>query len=139
MNKNTYIVFFFFALLISICTEASTYYVNSETGNDANNGKSESQPWKTLWKVNQHNFKPGDKILFASGTSYEGVLKPQGSGKKGKVIQINKYGEGANPAIHGKGWNEAALLLYNVSYWEVRNLEITNQGAKRKAKRRGVI
>ncbi|GGZ87358.1 right-handed parallel beta-helix repeat-containing protein [Algibacter mikhailovii] len=119
--------------------DTSIYYVNSITGNDQNNGKSENRAWKTLWKVNQQKFKPGDKILIAAGTSYNEVLRPKGSGAEGKVIQIDKYGKGANPVIHGNGYKEYALLLYNVEYWEVRNLEITNQGKTAKAKRRGVI
>lgn len=118
---------------------ANTYYVNAITGNDKNNGKSEHGAWKTLWKVNKHVFKPGDKILFAAGTSYEGQLVPRGSGKKRNVIKIDRYGNGVNPAIHGNGWKTYTLLLHNVEYWEVRNLEITNQGIERKARRRGVI
>ncbi|MBD0381855.1 hypothetical protein [Paenibacillus sedimenti] len=29
--------------------------------------------------------------------------------------------------------------LYNVEYWEIRNLEITNTGVEREAKRKGVF
>lgn len=129
-------------LLLVICSfslHATTYYVNSETGKDSNSGTGKNSAWKTLWKVNQQVFEPGDKILFAAGQSFEGRLAPKGSGKKGKPVQIDRYGKGANPAIHGKGWSESAVLLYNVEYYEVRNLEITNQGTKAKARRRGVI
>lgn len=118
---------------------STNYYVNSVSGNDSNNGTNDSKPWKSLWKVNHHIFKPGDKILFAAGTSYKGQLVPKGLGKKGKVIQIDKYGNGKNPAIHGEGWKDYTLLLHNVAYWEVRNLEITNLGKERKARRRGVV
>jgi len=126
-------------LLISNIIVAKNYYVNSEIGSDSNSGKSELKPWKTLWKVNNHVFKPGDKILFAAGTSYQGQLAPKGAGKKGNPIQIDQYGQGSKPAIHGNGWKEYTVLLYNIEYWEVRNLEITNQGKSSKAKRRGVI
>ena len=112
MNIKT--VSFLIVLLFSNMLIANTYYVNSEVGSDANTGKSKSKPWKTLWKVNQQVFKPGDKILFAAGTSYEGKLVPKGSGKEGNVIKIDRYGKGANPAIHGNGYNEYTLLLYNV-------------------------
>jgi len=130
---------FLIIVLFTNTLVASTYYINSVSGNDLNSGKSESNPWKSLWKVNQQIFKPGDKILFSAGTSYEGKLVPKGAGKEGKPIQIDRYGKGENPAIHGNGYNEFTLLLYNVEYWEVRNLEITNQGKERKTKRRGVI
>ncbi len=126
-------------LFVIFSINAKTFYVNSETGSDKNTGTSQARAWKTLWKVNQQTFKPGDRILFAAGTSYEGTLAPKGSGKDGKVIQIDRYGKGANPAIHGNGYKEYTLLLYNVEYWEVRNLEITNTGKERKASRRGVI
>ena len=131
-----------FTLVLTICFQtlfATDYYVNSEIGNDRNNGKSPILAWKSLWKVNQQVFKPGDKILFAAGTSYEGRLVPKGSGNKRKPIHINRYGSGANPAIHGNGKNESTVLLYNVAYWEIRNLEITNHGKERKARRRGVV
>ena len=124
---------------MTVSINAKTYYVNSETGDDKNPGTNPYGAWKTLWKVNQHTFKPGDRILFAAGTSFDGTLAPKGSGKKGKPIQIDRYGRGANPAIHGNGYKEYTLLLHNVEYWEVRNLEITNTGKERKAKRRGVI
>ncbi len=132
-------LFFLLIFIFSNSLVARTYYINSKIGNDSYKGTSELKPWKTLWKVNQQIFKSGDKILFAAGNSFEGVLKPKGSGKKGKPIQIDRYGKGPNPAIHGNGWKEYTLLLYNVQYWEVHNLEITNQGKVPKAKRRGVI
>jgi hypothetical protein len=139
MNKYLYLITLLFALLVSNSLEANTYYVHSELGSDNNSGKSTNKPWKTLWKVNQQVFKPGDNILFAAGTKYDGQLRPQGSGKKGKPILIDMYGKGAKPGIHGNGWRDYTLLLYNIEYWEVRNLEITNQGQQRKGRRRGVI
>lgn len=108
-------------------------------GNDKNSGKDINKAWKSLSKVNEQVFKSGDKILFAAGTSYIGKLAPKGSGKKGAPIKIDRYGKGVNPAIHGSGWNEYTLLLHNVEYWEIRNLEITNKGKEPRARRRGVI
>ncbi|GAB1308887.1 hypothetical protein KH5_15700 [Urechidicola sp. KH5] len=130
------------SIVLMVCTNtvlATNYYVNSKTGNDDNDGKSEQNAWKSLNKVNEEEFLPGDIVLFAAGTSYEGQLIPKGSGNNKKVIQIDKYGKGANPAIHGKGEELYTLLLYNVQYWEIRNLEITNQGSQPLRKRRGVI
>ena len=127
------------ALFANFTMLANTYYVNSETGKNSNKGTSESKPWKDLSRVNSHRFKPGDRILFASGTSYFGTLEPKGSGSAENPIRIDKYGRGEKPAIHGTGWKDFTLLLHNVEYWEIRNLEITNQGPQRKARRRGVI
>ena len=126
-------------LFLFSCTNKSVYYIDAENGKDSNSGHSPQSAWQSLEKVNQTVFKPGDKILFKAGSSWEGQLEVQGSGTNEAPIQINKYGEGKNPAIHGNGEELHTLLLHNVEYWEVRNLEITNTGEERVAGRRGVI
>lgn len=124
-------------LLLSGCT--NEYYIDSVLGDDFNSGKSPAKAWASIEKVNQSIFQPGDKILFKSGTAYYGQLEPKGSGIKGKPILIDRYGKGKKPAIHGNGEQLHTLLLHNVEYWEIRNLEITNTGKERVANRRGVI
>jgi hypothetical protein len=52
---------------------------------------------------------------------WNGQLEIKGSGSGLGSIQINKYGEGKNPAIHCNGEKLHTLLLHNVEYWEVRN------------------
>ncbi|WP_052444463.1 right-handed parallel beta-helix repeat-containing protein [Flammeovirga sp. OC4] len=137
VNQQTFFILLF--LFFSPCLFAKTYYVNFEKGNDKNKGTSKKAPWKTLWKVNQQVFKPGDEILFAAGTAYNGQLNPKGSGTKEAVIKIDRYGKGENPQINGLGQKESAVYLYNVEYWEVRNLKVTNKGKQAKAQRRGVV
>ncbi len=124
--------------LLWSCSNQSIYYIDSKNGNDENSGHSPQKAWASLEKVNASTFKPGDQILFKSGTEYVGQLELKGSGTDGAPISINKYGEGKKPAIHGQGQKLHTLLLHNVEYIEVRNLEITNTGKERVAKRRGV-
>lgn len=118
------------------------YYVNSETGDDAQSGTSPDKAWKTLDKVNAQVFQAGDEILFKAGTHFNGQLKPQGSGSivdgHPMPIVIGKYGEGPLPRIDGEGRVLDTLLLRNVEFWEVSNLEISNLGEKREAWRTGV-
>ena len=135
--KEIFIFSIFIIFTLSSC--ATTYFVDSSLGNDANSGKSPKKAWASLAKVNSITFKPGDQILFKANTTYFGQLEPKGSGIKNKPITINKYGVGKKPAIHGEGKKWHTLLLSNVEYWEIRNLEITNTGKKRVAKRRGVV
>jgi len=116
----------------------TTYYIDSEKGSDRNNGTSQERPWRSLDRVNSVIFAPGDKILFKAGTNYKGQLKPQGSGKDGSPIVIDKYGQGSKPCIDGEGTVLDTLLLENVQYWEVNNLEITNLGPNRANWRTGV-
>ncbi len=136
--KNSILLALLFLLSIS-CSSTHQYYVDSANGDDANSGKSPGKAWASLEKVNSMEFKAGDQLLFKSGTEYFGQLEPKGFGTAEAPIQIGQYGEGNKPAIHGEGGKLHTLLLYNVEYWEVRNLEITNTGKERAAGRRGVI
>lgn len=140
MNSMKSIMLILFSIICSVLwANESIHYVDSKNGNDANDGHSPKSAWASIEKVNRTIFKPGDIILFKSGSSWNGQLELKGSGSVKAPIQINKYGEGKNPAIHGKGQKLHTLLLHNVEYWEVRNLEITNTGNMPMAKRRGVI
>jgi len=131
-------VLFFFSSLVT----GTTYYVNNIDGDDGNEGTSLKRAWKSLDKVNETTFEPGDRILFAANSRYTGQLKPQGCGGliNGKVrpVVVDMYGEGKKPCIDAQGKYRSALYLYNVEYWEVNNLEITNKGAERQARRMGV-
>jgi len=125
-------------VLLVGAARAADYYVDSQFGDDSQNGTSPATAWKSLERVNQEVFHPGDRILFKSGTRYEGQLKPQGSGAAGRPILIDQYDDGVKPRIDGGGVMPAALYLYNVEYWEVNNLEITNHGDQREPHRCGV-
>ena len=52
-------------LLTFTYTNGATYFVNSKTGNDANQGTSKENPWKGLQNLEKDIFLPGDSILFA--------------------------------------------------------------------------
>ena len=115
------------------------YYVDSVNGNDENNGTSENSAWRTLDKVNQKVYQPGDQILFKSGGVWSGRLMPNGSGEDGKPIIIGKYGGDARPILNGSsnvldGSEEGStVLLYNQEYWEIHDLEITNKSSSSNA------
>ena len=114
------------------------YYIDSVAGNDENDGLSPESAWKSLDKINATELKAGWQILFKAGTVYNGSLKPKGSGTAQRPIIIDKFGEGEKPRINGGGKYPEALLLENVEYYEVSNLEITNRGAIRASHRKGV-
>lgn len=114
----------------------TVYYVDHLNGNDTFAGTSATTAWKTLTKVSGTTFEPGDAILFKAGGTWSGTLSPQGSGSDGEPISIGQYGEGAKPLIAGDG-ADAAIYFYNQEYWEVRDLEITNQ-AELPGQRRGI-
>jgi hypothetical protein len=51
--------------------ERGTFFV-SAAGNDANDGRSEATPWKTIGKVNSSFWAPGDRIRFRAGDKFDG-------------------------------------------------------------------
>lgn len=123
--------------------DARVFHVDSVTGDDSRDGLSAANAWKSLDKVNATVFKAGDKILFKAGSRYKGQLKPQGSGRladgRPVPIVVDSYGEGDKPRIDAEGEFESALLIHNVEYWEISNLELTNQGPEPKPRRKGVF
>jgi hypothetical protein len=103
------------------------YYVDNQSGNDSYDGLSPQTAWKTLTKLNQFIFEPGDKILFKSGQVWAGELQPRGSGIRDLPIVIDKYNTGESPHLKGPGTEYSnTLFLYNQEYWEINNLKITN-------------
>jgi hypothetical protein len=118
---------------------ATTYYIDTVSGSDSNPGINPDLAWKTLGKVNATTFAPGDRILFAGGCRWDGKLHPKGSGAVGNPIVIGRYGDGALPVIDGAGsTGDGVVYLYNQQYWEITNLEITNN-APAGDDRRGVM
>ncbi|WP_164716568.1 S-layer homology domain-containing protein [Paenibacillus whitsoniae] len=105
----------------------TTYYIDATGGSDSNVGTSEGQAWKSLEKVNATTFQPGDHIAFKSGEVWTGQLWPKGSGTAGLPIVIDQYGSGAKPAIQGQGLVADAVRLFNQEYWEIHNLDVSNQ------------
>jgi hypothetical protein len=81
--------------------EANTYYVSASGGNDSYNGLSESQPFRTLAKVNSLSLLPGDRVLFKCGDTWRAEqLVISHSGNEGAPILFGVYPDGcANPPV----------------------------------------
>jgi hypothetical protein len=80
---------------------ATTYYVSSSTGSDANSGTATSTAWQTIAHVNGQTFHAGDSILFKRGDVWNESLVPPSSGSSGNPIAFDAYGTGAAPNLTG--------------------------------------
>jgi len=125
-------------LFLSTSAFATNYYVNAATGNDKNNGKSESTAWKSLKKVNRKSFKPGDQILLATGQEFFGTIELNSQyGKKSNPIVISSY-EYANstekPIINAKNYLNG-IQLTNCSHIKISNLIIKANGGSKNPKK----
>ena len=99
MNLSTKAILFVFTLLFSSFSYAQQTYYIASSGSDSNKGTSESSPWKSISKVNGFNFKPGDRVLFRRGDSWNTELRPNTNGASGKLITFSAYGSGKKPVI----------------------------------------
>lgn len=113
------------------------FFVDSKNGNDRGDGTIHS-PWQSLDKINETTFKPGDVILIKAGSVFNGQLNLKGSGCEGKPITVDMYGNGPKPVISANGQYREALLLQNVEYWEINNLDLSNMGEETTKHRAGV-
>jgi len=102
----------------------TTYYVDCALGNDAADARSPSTSWRTLARVSQQVFRPGDSVLFKRTTTCPGMLWPKGSGAAGSTITLGAWGDGPLPRIQSGPDQEAALKLFNQEYWDVESLEL---------------
>ena len=131
----------FYTFIFSFCflwCNATTYYVDCTTGSDNNTGTSPQKAWRSIKRVNEKPFLPGDSILFVTNGVWCDALQPQGSGTADKPIVISSFGNGDLPLLIGTGYTgKGVLSLFNQSYWEISNLELTND-APTYGDRRGI-
>ncbi|MPY86860.1 MAG: hypothetical protein GEU99_02965 [Luteitalea sp.] len=99
------------------------YYVDCAAGDDASDGLSPAHPWKSLKRVSNHPFDPGDSIHFKRGTVCRGMLWPKGSGTDGSPIRVSSYGTGPLLRIQSGPQHVAAFRLFNQEYWHVESME----------------
>ena len=115
---------------------SNVYYIDCENGSDLNDGKSDSQPWKSISQVNQMVFQQGDQLLFKAGCEWSETLMPKGPGTVTQPIIVGKYGEGSAPILNGQAAfnctpdaedeHFCTIYLYNQENWVIRDLELTN-------------
>src|SRR5689334_9686845 len=80
--------------------EPRIFYVSPE-GDDAKPGTSPESAWKSVKKVNETPFKPGDRIRFQRGGQWRESLAASSSGSREQPIVYETYGEGLKPKFWG--------------------------------------
>ena len=99
---------------------AATYYVDHDSGSDANSGLSESAAWKSINKVNHASLAPGDQVLFRRGQVWHESLVVPSSGAAGDPIVFGAYGSGDLPLIDAMtpvtGWTALGGGLYSAPW-----------------------
>ena len=78
----------------------TTYFVDSEAGDDARDGLTEATAWRTLERANAAEMKPGDRMLFRRGGLWRGKLDLK-SGTAEARTYYGAYGKGPKPVFQG--------------------------------------
>lgn len=130
-------------------TTGKTYYISSLNGNNSRSGTSEKEAWETLDMLYDLKLNPGDQVLLEKGSQFNDsyIHLVDVHGTKDAPIKIGSYGSGEKPAIHANGqgiWYQdygrnldnnnhkkngyvsSTILLYDVDFVEISDLEITN-------------
>ena len=110
-------------------TGYTVYYIDSENGNDAATGLSESEAFKTFAPVESMRKTEGTKILLKRGCTFTGPLTLSAlNGTYEKPFIVDAYGEGDRPVITGS--TECAVLIEDDNI-RFRNIGITNKTGRR--------
>lgn len=96
----------------------AVYYVSAD-GDDENDGRSPSHPWKTLGKVSSFDFSAGDTVRFRRGDVFRGFVKTRSG------VRYCAYGAGEKPRLYGWEKNLADPELWELydagkNIWKLR-------------------
>jgi hypothetical protein len=117
-------------MLSTLTLQATDYYVNSSTGNDAHAGTTIGQPFRSIDKINSLTFKPGDKILFAAGQVFPGELRLMGvHGLPHQPIVVDSYAPAqlGHFIINAKGKSNG-ILVQDCSFLVIKHATIEADG-----------
>lgn len=91
------IIAFLILAIVQQLAHATSYYVNSEFGNDSWSGKSPvaagnpsmDGPWQTLGRLSTISLNPGDTVQLACGSQWNETLRIASSGSNASPITIS--------------------------------------------------
>jgi len=119
--KQLFSILAFLLLLTGCSAPISSYYINSQTGNDSNPGTIE-KPFQTVERVNKLKLQAGNSIFFAGGQTFTGNLYFKGvSGTKESPVKVSSYGNGRAiiDAKNGTGIKADSCLCL-----QIKNLKV---------------
>jgi hypothetical protein len=107
---------------------ATDFYV-SPSGNDKKAGTA-SAPWKSVARVNQNHYAPGDRILFQGGAAFTGSLyfSNRSMGTAANPIVVTSFGVGRATISAGSSYGFSA---YNTAGFFVSKLNFAGAGPGR--------
>lgn len=126
MKTKLYSLVFLFMILPG-AADAAVYYVNAVSGHDNNDGLSQETAFKTLFRIAEIDFVPGDCICLEGGQTFRGTLELKNVyGTKRKPVTICSVGHG-RAVIDAAGYPNG-ILVYECSNIDIHGLAIRADG-----------
>jgi hypothetical protein len=103
--------------------KATTYYIDSVAGSNAQAGTSPDAAWKDFTKVNGRVLGPGERLLLRRGSVFNQELNVSAHGTADHWAEIGAYGDGARPIIR-RNWDidDRCALVRNPDFLRIRSL-----------------
>jgi Right handed beta helix region len=128
LTRSRSVVFGLFVIashwLSAYCSEPGevglAYHVDV-FGRDDNPGTSPEKAWRTIERANRHDFKPGDRLLFAGSQTFAGnlIIGANDAETPERPVVIGTYGQGRAAIKAGLG---TAVLVKDASGVDVRDI-----------------
>lgn len=137
MKQSSMLLLFSATVLLTGCGGNGTEYYLDPNGDDSQPGTSPGRAWKSIEKVNETVFRPGDKVLFKAGETFTGSLKfdLEDSGTPGNPVTVGSFGEGRATINSG---DDYGVYAKNTSGFIVNDLVFTGAGADVDARFSGI-
>jgi parallel beta-helix repeat protein len=127
MSRKTVILFGLALGLLGTRGQATTYYIDSKSGNDFHVGAQASTALQNLRYASSLVYHPGDQILLKAGSIWQGeTLDIVTTNESDEPITIGSYGVGSQPVLDGSSIASSPVTLTNARNVVISGLTIQN-------------
>jgi len=127
MKSAPFIVLCFSLFVAGELTGQEKNYYVSKSGDDSRDGLSMQTAWRSLDKISNFDFKPGDSLMLEGSVEFKGTinLTSDDNGSPGKPVVVTSYGNKKATIAAGDG---EGLQANNTSFIRIVSLKFEGSG-----------
>jgi len=127
MKSAPFIVLCFSLFVAGELTGQEKNYYVSKSGDDSRDGLSMQTAWRSLDKISDFDFNPGDSLMLEGGVEFKGTinLTSDDNGSPGKPVVVTSYGNKKATIAAGDG---EGLQANNTSFIRIVSLRFEGSG-----------
>ena len=127
MKSAPFIVLCFSLFVAGELTGQEKNYYVSKSGDDSRDGLSMQTAWRSLDKISDFDFNPGDSLMLEGGVEFKGTinLTSDDNGSPGKPVVVTSYGNKKATIAAGDG---EGLQANNTSFIRIVSLKFEGSG-----------